>query len=264
MRFKNQLVVVTGAGSGIGRATAQLIASEGGLVAVNDIDPARVDAVVAHIRSQGGEAVPLVADVSQEEAVRLAVDGLIEDHGRIDILINNAGIMMRKAGHELTTAQWRQAMAINLDSVFFWCHAVATRSMLPRRQGVIVNVASLAGMVAIPNGAAYVASKHAVVGLTKALALDWGGYNVRVNAVCPGMTWTDLSTADKQKNPEMFVQRERRIPLGHAAEPLEQAQAIAFLASSQASAVHGLIMNVDGGNLAMHSGTSLTPPPPLG
>lgn len=261
MRFQDQVVVVTGAGSGIGRAAAQLLAAEGGRVFVNDIDPSRVDATVGDIRGQGGQAYPLVADVADEAAVRQAVDQVVADVGRIDVLVNNAGIMMRAPGHELSTAQWRRAMAVNLDSVFFWCHSVATRSMLPRRQGVIVNVASLAGMVAIPNGAAYVASKHAVVGLTKALALDWGPYNIRINALCPGMTWTDLSTADKQKNPEMFIQRERRIPLGRAAEPMEQAQAIAFLASTQSSAVHGLVMNVDGGNLAMHSGTTLTPPP---
>ena len=264
MRFKEQIVVVTVAGSGIGRAASELIASEGGQVVVNDIDPARVDAVVERIRSQGGQAFPLAADVSDEAAVRAGVDAIIDRHGRVDVLVNNAGIMMRASGHALSSDQWRRAMAVNLDSVFFWCHAVATRSMLPRRQGVIVNVASLAGMVALPNAAAYVASKHAVVGLTKALALDWGPYNVRINALCPGMTWTDLSTADREKNPEMFVERERRIPLGHAAEPIEQAEAIAFLASAQSSAVHGLIMNADGGNLAMHSGTSLTPPPALG
>ena len=118
-------------------------------------------------------------------------------------------------------------MSINLDGCFYWAHAVARASMIPRRRGAIINVASLAGLVAIPNGAAYVASKHGVVGLTKALAIDWGRYNIRVNAVCPGMTWTDLFKADRERNPAMFIERERRIPLGRAAQPEEQAQVIA-------------------------------------
>jgi len=151
-------------------------------------------------------------------------------------------------------------MAVNLDAVFHWSQAVATASMISRRCGAIVNVASLAGLVAIPDAAAYVASKHGVVGLTKALAVDWGRYNIRVNALCPGMTWTDLSKEDQVRNPQMFVERERRIPLGHAAQPAEQAEAILFLASAGASAVNGLIMNVDGGQLAMSSGSSLARP----
>lgn len=114
----------------------------------------------------------------------------------------------------------------------------------------------LAGLVGIPNAAPYVASKHAVVGLTKAMAIDWGQYNVRVNAICPGMTRTNLSNADLIKNPDMFVERERRIPLGHTADPEEQVKAILFLASSESSNVHGSVMNVDGGQFALSSGHS--------
>ncbi|MDR6855665.1 SDR family oxidoreductase [Variovorax guangxiensis] len=113
------------------------------------------------------------------------------------------------------------------------------------------------GFKGLSFGSKLVASKHGVVGLTKALAVDWGRYDIRVNALCPGMTWTDLSKQDQERNPGMFVERERRIPLGHAAQPREQAEAILFLASAAASAVNGLIMNVDGGNLAMSSGSSL-------
>ena len=156
---------------------------------------------------------------------------------------------MRRASSEaIPIDAWREVIAVNLDGTFYWSRAVAARSMIPRRTGVIVNVASLAGLVGIPNAAPYVASKHAVVGLTKALAIDWAQYNIRVNAVCPGMTWTNLSKADRARNPDMFVEREGRIPLGHAADPEEQAKAILFLASAEASHVHGSIMNVDGGS----------------
>jgi NAD(P)-dependent dehydrogenase (short-subunit alcohol dehydrogenase family) len=258
-RFQDRVVIVTGAARGIGFAAARSFAAEGARVFINDLQPPAVQAAVQRIEEEGGRAFALAGDAGDETFVRGAVDRVLAQAGGIDVLVNNAGIMMRRTVDELSTEEWRRAMSVNLDAVFLWCRAVATASMIPRRSGAIVNVASLAGLVAIPNGAAYVASKHAVVGLTKALAVDWGRHGIRVNALCPGMTWTDLSNADRERNPGMFVERERRIPLGHAATPQEQAQAILFLASPEASAVHGLIMNVDGGNLAMSSGSSLAP-----
>ena len=128
--------------------------------------------------------------------------------------------------------------------------------MIPRRAGAIVNIASIGGMVAFPNAASYTASKHAVVGLTKALAIDWGQYKIRVNALCPGVTWSNLSKADVAKNPLHYSQREKQIPLGKIGEPEEQVSAILYLASSEASYVSGLIMNVDGGQIALSSGHS--------
>ncbi|EER61817.1 short-chain dehydrogenase/reductase SDR [Acidovorax delafieldii 2AN] len=259
MKFEGQVVIVTGAARGIGLAAAQLFAREGAHVVVNDLEQGAVDIAVEQLRQDGGSAEGLAADAGDESAVRNAVAGVKAAHGRIDVLVNNAGIMVRTKTEELSSAAWRRGMAVNLDAVFHWSQAVATMAMIPHRGGAIVNVASLAGLVAIPNAAAYVASKHGVVGLTKALAIDWGRYGIRVNALCPGMTWTDLSKKDQVGNPQMFVERERRIPLGYAAQPAEQAEAIVFLASSGASAVSGLIMNVDGGQLAMSSGSSLSP-----
>lgn len=256
MRFKNRVVVVTGAATGIGLSTAKAFGAEGAQLVITDLDRDAVDKAVLEIESDGGSVIGLVGSVADATEVAAHVETILAAFGRIDILVNNAGIMRRAAPESMTADAWRQVMSVNLDGTFYWCQAVASKSMIPRRSGCIVNVSSMAGLVAIPNAPAYVASKHAVVGLTKALAVDWGQYNIRVNVVCPGMTWSNLSKADVARNPTMFVEREQRIPLGHAAQPHEQASAILFLASPEASYVHGLVMNIDGGQIALSSGHS--------
>jgi len=251
MRFENQVVVVTGAASGIGLATAKAFAAEGAQLALTDISAA---AISSTLEAVGGDALGLVGDVSDPATVHEHVEAVMDKYGRINVLVNNAGIIRREPTTGVSADDWRRVMSVNVDGTFFWAQTVAVRSMIPRRSGAIVNVASTSGLEAQPNSASYVASKHAVVGLTKSFAVDWGQYDIRVNAICPGVTWSNLSKADYQKNPQHYATRIPRVPLNRAAEAEEQASVILFLASPAASHVHGAILSVDGGQAALSSG----------
>jgi NAD(P)-dependent dehydrogenase (short-subunit alcohol dehydrogenase family) len=260
MRFQDQVVVVTGAARGIGAQAALRFAQEGARVVVNDLDPDAVAGAVRDIEQAGGRAIAASCDVSDQAAVQRVVAEVMRAAGHIDVLVNNAAIHGLSRSETLDAAHWRRTFAINVDGAFFWSQAVAVASMLPRRAGNIVNIASGAGLQAMPQSAAYVSAKHALIGLTRALAVDWGPYGLRVNAVCPGITWTDLARQGQAENPSLYAQRVQRIPLGYAATTDDQADAILFVASSQARSINGLVMNVDGGILAMSAGYSPQPP----
>lgn len=253
MRFKDQVVVVTGAARGIGFVTAQMAASEGAKVVVCDLEKAAVDAAVRKI---GGRARGVHGDVSNLKQVKQNVEDVMQAHGRIDVLVNNAAINSYHTPEALPEDVWRREVDVCLAGTFFWSQAAAVASMIPARKGVIVNLGSGAALAAIPRNAAYVAAKHGVIGLTKALAVDWGQFNIRVNCVCPGLTFTDLSKSIASQNPEMMRQREERIPLRRGAQPEDIAHAILFLASSEAHSISGESLSVDGGTLAMSSGFS--------
>ena len=173
-------------------------------------------------------------------------------HGRIDVLINNAGISVVAPAEDFVA--WDRVLRTNLYSQFFWSKAAANAAMIPVGHGAIVNVASIAGLAAVPNQIGYVVSKHGVVGLTRSLAVEWGRHGIRVNCVCPGITATDMTTGPTGMDPERLKARVQRVPLGRMGTAAEQADTIAFLASDEASYLSGLIMNNDGGQLALHSG----------
>jgi NAD(P)-dependent dehydrogenase (short-subunit alcohol dehydrogenase family) len=255
-RFKDQVVVITGSARGIGYATAQIALDEGAKVVICDLDAKNVASAVALLTERGGNVMGVSGDVSDINQVRRNVDEVMRAHGRIDILVNNAAINSFFAPEDLPESNWHREIAVCLTGQFFWAQSVGRASMIPARRGSIVNLGSGAALAGIPKCAAYSAAKHGVVGLTRALAVDWGQFNIRVNCVCPGLTHTELSKQTASHDPERARQRELRIPLGRGAQPEDVARTILFLASNEADAISGAIVPVDGGTLAMSSGFS--------
>ncbi len=245
MRFDGKVVVITGGSRGIGRATAELFALEGAIVAINGAHQETVDATVDDIVALGGNAFPIVGDVGDRDIVDRLVAEVLARHGHIDILVNNAGITA--PGSAEIYDQFEKIMRINVNGAFYWSQTVAARAMIPQNYGVIVNVSSLGGQQAIRGDVGYVTSKHAMLGLTRAFSLDWSRFNIRVNALAPGMTRSDMVAQFAESDPTQFSEICANIPLGRVAEPVEQARALLFLSSDDASYITGMVMNVDGG-----------------
>jgi len=233
MRLADKVAVITGAGSGIGRATALLFAEEGARVVVVDINEDAGQQTVAAIRGQGGEALFLQADVSKAADAEEMVSQAVSTFGRLDVLVNNAGILRMGSVTDTSDDDWRAVLGVNLDGVFFCSRAVVPQM---RRQGggCIVNIASGAGLAGVPRQAAYGVSKGGVVLLTKQMALDCEQDNIRVNAVCPGAVDTPLMQIifDEEKDPAAARQEyEASLPLGRMLDPREVAYQVLFLAS---------------------------------
>lgn len=242
--FEGKAALVTGAASGIGAATARRLTRAGASVVLADIDAEAVEMVAADIRATGGRAVSRAVDVGVEAEITGAIADAVETFGGLDILINNAGVGAFARVGELTTETWRRVFAIDLDAVFFACRAAMPH--LARRRGAIVNTASISGIAADYGFAAYNAAKAGVINLTRAIAIDYAGQGVRANSVSPGFVATTLTTA-LQSHPRIREDYGNLIPLGRPSEPDEQAAAIVFLASSDASYITGTNLVVDGG-----------------
>lgn len=248
-RYEEQVAVVTGGGHGIGEATVRRLAEEGARVALLDI--ADSSEAIRRLTRAGVEAHPYQADVSSEESVRVVARQVAEDLGPVEVLVNNAGVLLPGDALSVTLEDWRRTFGVNVDAVLLTTRAFLP-GMLERSSGAIVNVASTGGLFGVPNLAAYNASKGALVNLTRNLSTDFRRGGVRVNCVCPGWVPTGfndplLATASEREVADLV---DRTVPAGRQADPSEIAAAIAFLGSSDASYVSGATLVVDGGMAA--------------
>jgi NAD(P)-dependent dehydrogenase (short-subunit alcohol dehydrogenase family) len=240
-------VIVTGAGSGIGRAAALQFADEGARVVVADLLPERADAVVAEIISAGGSAIAVAGDVGDQAVVDRIVERAIAEYGGIDVLVNNAGIMdAMTAPDEVTDAEWERVLRVNLTAPFLLTRAVAPH-MLAVGKGAIVNTASEASLRGSAAGTPYTVSKHGIVGLTRSAAVMYRARGIRVNAVAPGGTATNLPFAPAEGVAGPAIIMGYLGSMGRMAEADEVAAAIVFLASDLASDISGAVLPVDAG-----------------
>jgi NAD(P)-dependent dehydrogenase (short-subunit alcohol dehydrogenase family) len=253
MRFQGKVALITAVASGIGRATAEIVAREGGIVAGVDTDQGRLDKAMAALRDAGGRAQGLVADALDAAQVERVVEAVVRAHGRIDVLVNAVGgstIIPRPAAkvEELTLAEWQRLLAFNLEGTFLFCHAVVP-VMKRQRAGKIVNISSIAGRgLSASASSAYAAAKGGIIAFTKKLAHEVGPSGITVNAIAPSLTlterlrprwdgWTEAQRAEEAA----------RVPLRRVAEAVDQARVIAFLASGDADFVTGVTIDVTGG-----------------
>ena len=240
MRFKDKIVMVTGGAAGIGRVTAEAFAREGAKLAICDVNPETGEAAA---KSLGAEASFEKVDVADETAVSEWTDQVVKRYGRIDVLVNNAGITRDALLLRMKAADWDLVMNVNLKGAFL-CTRAVVRYMAQQRSGRIVNVASVVGVVGNAGQANYVASKAGLIGLTKTVAREFAARGITVNAVAPGFIETQMTAVLSEKVKEGFLSQ---IPLGRAGTAEEVASAVTFLASDQAAYLTGQVLHVSGG-----------------
>jgi 2-dehydro-3-deoxy-D-gluconate 5-dehydrogenase len=243
--IEGKVVLVTGSTKGIGRAIAEQMVGSGATVGITSLpDEAEAATELAACLDPSGTRVGSYAlDVRSATSIEETIGKVCEEFGRLDILVNNAGVRLISSSLTTTEEEWDEVTGVNLRGVFFCCQAAARQ--MRETGGAIVNLASQLGLVAAKDRAAYCATKAAVIHLTRALALDWAPYAIRVNAVAPGTTHTPSMTVAPSRTEAVDLLR--RLPLGRPIEPVDVAQAVAFLASSQSAAITGQTLAVDGG-----------------
>ncbi|MDQ0875460.1 NAD(P)-dependent dehydrogenase (short-subunit alcohol dehydrogenase family) [Paenibacillus sp. V4I3] len=244
-QLHNKIALVTGAGRGIGRALAIGLAEAGADVALFARTASDIEEVAHEIRALGRKAYPFTVDVTNREQIEEAVQQIIEQSGRLDILVNNAGMNIRSQALAVTDEEWDTIMQTNLKSAFL-CSQIVGRHMQQKEYGRIINIASVAGQVALRTGVVYAATKAAMIQMTKVLALEWGKYGINVNSIGPWYFKTPL-TEKILANPEYLAEIIARTPLGRVGELEELVGPAVFLASDAANYVTGQTLFVDGG-----------------
>jgi len=257
--LKGKVAIVTGAGSGIGRAIAIRLSLEGAAVVAADLDGKAVEKLIKEIKSTGRTGLPMRIDVSLEKDVEAMVQGTLRHLGQIDILVNNAGTGSAGLIIDQTEEDWEKAMRVNLKGTFL-CARAAAKEMIPRKRGRIANIASIAGKSGEEFIGAYCASKFGVIGLTQVLAKELGRHGITVNAVCPGYVWTPMweslaqwfkenfPSLEKKSLQEIFENRVKSVtPLRRPQTAEDIASLVAFLVSEEARNITGQAINVDGG-----------------
>ena len=249
MKYKNKIVLITGSGSGIGKAAALAFSKEGGIIIVSDINEINGVKTVSEIIKNNGKASFFKTDVSNFDMVQNLMDFIIEKYGRLDVAINNAGVGGDFAKiTDITLESWDKTMSVNSSGVFY-CIKTQIPIMLKQGKGVILNTSSIAGIRGLPNAIAYSASKHAVIGITKTAAMEYAKNNIRVNALCPVFTITpmfDPEAMDKLKD-GISERLKASIPMKRFANVMEQVNTMLWLCSDEASFITGQAISVDGG-----------------
>jgi len=250
-RLRGKSAVITGGAKGIGRATAELFAREGARILISDVDAEGLSRLCEQLQAQGATVASLVGDVSRSDDARAMIDAAVEQYGRLDILVANAGIIPLRNIVEATPEDWDEVMAVDGRGMFLTCK-YAVEQMLQTGGGSIVCLSSISGMAGQKSQSTYGPAKFVASGLTKHLAVEWADRNIRVNAVAPGTIRTERvkRLPEEPGGTEYIAAIESMHPMGRLGEPEEVAQAILFLASDEASFITGAILAVDGGYLA--------------
>jgi NAD(P)-dependent dehydrogenase (short-subunit alcohol dehydrogenase family) len=254
MRLANKVALVTGAGTGIGRATVMLFAQEGARVVAQDVNADTAQETVQLIKQAGGEAVSMGGDVTSSAEAETIVKKAVDTYGRLDVLFNNAGIWRGGTILDISEADWDRTMSVNVKGIYL-VSRYAVQQMMRQESGSIINAASVAALRGSPMSAAYHASKGAVLLLTKCMAVDFGRYGIRVNCICPGIIDTQMadqlltyrSLGDDDRKQALLETYEARHPVGRFGQPGEVAKVVLFLASDESSFVTGAAWSVDGG-----------------
>ena len=246
--LSGRVAIVTGGARGIGFAIAKGLASSGALVVIADINSDGAEKAAATVRAEGFQTQSIAVDVTKRTSVQDMVGQTVEGSGQIDILVNCAGIILRKPIEEVTDEEWDSILDVNLRGVFL-CSQVAGREMIKRKQGKIISISSNIAQVLQHGRGIYAVSKAGVSHLTKVMALEWAPYHINVNAIAPAPTMTDLNKKFFDEHPEDYQERLRSIPMGRLGDPQDYVGMAIFLASKASDFVTGQTLFVDGGSI---------------